>query len=262
MSLFWHPYQKLWNRSLVRRLRGRGMAGQAVITVLIWVDSLILLARAAARRVRSRGARDQVVYVDCGLHKHGEQLRWVRRWFGDDALLIGIEASPSHFADASANLSDLNATLIHAAVVGPQHTGDTVRLYRASDYGKDDSLFVQRGSEFEDVTARRLSSLLQEQGLADRSLIVRMNIEGAERFVVEDLLDARIPVRGWFGMWDDLGEIDAGADLEFRGLLRKHGISPFTFNDRDLPKDGGRLAGAFALRRLAIRIALDAAARR
>src|SRR4051794_12798319 len=104
MSLFWHPYQKLWNRSLVRRLRRRGVAGQAAITVLVWVDSLILLARAIGRRMGRRGKRDRVVYVDCGLHKHGEQLRWVRRWLGDDALLIGIEASPTHFADAAANL--------------------------------------------------------------------------------------------------------------------------------------------------------------
>ena len=262
MGIFWHPYQKLWNRSLVRRLRGRGPAGQAAITILIWVDSLLLLARAIGRRLRRRGAKHPVVYVDCGLHKHGEQLRWAHRWLGEDAVLIGIEASPTHFRDATANLADLDATLIHAAVVGPDYAGDTIRLYRASDYGKDDSLFAQRGSEFETVPARRLSAVLRERGLQDRPLIVRMNIEGAERYVVEDLLDAGVPVRGWFGMWDDLGEIDAAADVEFRRLLREHGISPFTFNDRDLPKGVGRLAGAFALRRLAIRIALDAAARR
>jgi len=66
-------------------------------------------------------------------------------------------------------------------------------------------------------------------------IILRMNIEGAELFVVEDLIAAGMTkmIAGYYGMWDDLSKIDVRRDREFRRLLRMHSIATLTFNDRD-----------------------------
>ena len=41
-------------------------------------------------------------------------------------------------------------------------------------------------------------------------------------------------VDGYYGMWDDLSKIDPERDAGFRRLLRRAGIHPIAFNDRDL----------------------------
>jgi hypothetical protein len=81
-----------------------------------------------------------------------------------------------------------------------------------------------------------------------------MNIEGAEHFVIDDLLDARLhtSIDGYYGMWDDLSKIDPNDDSRFRQLLRDYRISKLTFNDRDLP---------FWLRRYAIRTDIETSIR-
>jgi hypothetical protein len=263
----WHPQQKLWNWRLVSavtRLLGDNRLARWAAIAIIEADSVLLLARVLLRRLvggnlGGRGRRNRVLYLDCGVHKRGEQIRWMYRWFGASCELevLAFEASEEHLRDATAALSDLvGVKLRHVALVGPSHEGDDVRLYKSGGEGKGDSLFAAGGANFEVVPAQRLSHILMDEGydLSTTPVILRMNIEAAEQLVIEDLIEAglRTSIDGYFGMWDDLSKVDRAADRRFRRLLRDEGITSVTFNDRDLP---------FALRRLAIRIDIETAIR-
>jgi hypothetical protein len=225
----------------VRRVLGR-RAGRAVVNSIVAVDSLLLVARVLRRRARYPRPNGTValLHLDCGVYKTGEQIRLVHRWFADrgELALMGFEASSENFDDAVAALADLpEVGLMHVALVGPEHTGDQVALYRSGTNGAADSLFPERGSDCEMVPARRLSQILAEAGrrLDETAVVLRMNIEGAEQFVIEDLIAAGLhhSIDGYYGMWDDLSKIDRAADDRFRRRLREVGITTLTFNDRD-----------------------------
>ncbi len=272
MWTLWHPHQKLWNWRLEAAVRRVGRvigAGPAFVKALVFVDSALLYAGVIARRVRSFGPfaawrmsplmNRPVLYVDCGVHKHGEQLRFMAEHFGGrcDLHMLGFEASSEHHRDAQANLADLpQLDLRQVALVGPDNEADHVRLYKGLHGGKADSL--HRPSEhYEDVPAEPLSRVLTRDYatlLADAPLLVRMNIEGSEFDVIADLVRAGLASRvdGYFGMWDDVSKIDPDRDRDFRRMLRAAGIHTVTFNDRDL---------GHPLRRRAIVLALDAAIR-
>jgi hypothetical protein len=251
-QLLWHPHQKLWNWDLLKRLDARP-GGERLGRAVVHIDSLLLWARVLRRRMRRLGPRRLLhagrlpataVYLDCGLHKTGHQVRLVSEWFADrlDLTLVGIEASPVHYADACRALSDVpGADLRQLALVGPDHQEPTVRLFKARGRGKGkgDSLFAKRGREFDDVPAERLSTILTREGMVRPGVpvVLRMNIEGAEWFVIEDLVQAGLADRicGYYGMWDDMSKIDRKRDARFRRLLAENGIHTIAFNDRDLP---------------------------
>lgn len=198
------------------------------------------------------------MFVDCGTHKEGVETRWMHRWFGDrlDLRTFAFEASSEHFRDARAALADIpTVELQHLALVGPG-ASSMVRLYDAGGNGREDSLFSSRGERYEEVPARRLSAFLAERGicLERQPVILRMNIEGAEKYVIDDLAEAGALelVDGYYGMWDDLSKIDPDLDREFRRFLRRRRISPFTFNERDLQ---------WPLRRFAIRFDIETSIR-
>jgi FkbM family methyltransferase len=180
--------------------------------------------------------------------------------------ILAFEANPNHFAVAEERLRGVeNLELLNVALVGPDHEGSTATLFLAGRKGKADSLFSARKAQGSlDVPAARLSSFVLESGHDAR--ILRMNIEGAELLVIEDLLDAGQTDRidGYFGMWDDLGKIDPAADECFRRLLHGCGVDPITFNDRDFGHRGAprnrRHGVAARVRLFAIRRALLAAA--
>lgn len=243
----WHPHQKLWNWRLVRTLGHIPRTKRAIASV-VWADSVFLAVRVVARRVkrcnvvtliRPPSLPEHALYVDCGVHREGRELKFMYRCFGGRTAMIGFEASDEHYVAAGRALASMPALdLRHAALVGPDHSGQTVRLYKAGGSGTSDSLFAERGETFESVQAVRLSDVLREfyDAHGDVPTLIRMNIEGAELFVVEDLIDSglRSKVSGFYGMWDDLSKIDRSKDTEFRHLLRRNGIHSVTFNDRDL----------------------------
>jgi len=246
--LFWNPHQKLWNQRLTTMLR-RFPGGRGLVFVLAGSDSLLLAARVLARRASKLGLAalvvpgplpERAIYVDCGLHKSAAQARLVSQWFSASLALeiIGVEASPDHAADARLALCDVpNVVVYQVALVGPENHAAHVRLYHAGRSGIGDSLFATRGETYDDVPARRLSILLESKDLDGKApVIVRMNIEGAESFVISDLIDANLidRVNGWYGMWDDLSKIDATKDEEFRAMMGHYSLDPVTFNQRDL----------------------------
>ncbi|MFA5882883.1 MAG: hypothetical protein WDA60_03435 [Acidimicrobiia bacterium] len=246
--IVWHPHQKLWNWWLVHRLQ-RVSRRPAVTSAVVGADSLLLVLRVLLRRVVRLGPAAvlrpslplpaRVLYVDCGLHRGGLQVATVRHWLGDrtDLSVLGFEASPEHFPVVQAAYADAPVDFRNVALVGPDHPSDVVRLYRSGGSGKADSLFAERGEEFDTVPAVRLSAVLEEffAEHGRQPLLVRMNIEGAEEFVIDDLVDSGLveQVAGFYGMWDDLGKIDPARDAAFRRTLRAHHIHTVTFNDRD-----------------------------
>jgi len=240
--IVWHPHQKLWNSRLAGGLRLIPGVGGRLAAMVIAIDSAILALRVVGRRFIRFGLRkprlgDRLVYIDCGTHREGLQVRLVSQWFAGRTQLetIAFEASADYHASALRNLADVpQLELRQEALVGPAHEGQTVRLYHDGQEGKGDSLFSERGTAYDDVPAARLSDTLRKY--AGVPVLVRMNIEGAESFVIDDLIDAGAAgrVAGWYGMWDDVAKIDPKRDKDFRRTLRTHGIHPVTFNDRDL----------------------------
>ena len=267
----WHPHQRLWNRRLAHILRAAGRAvglSEFLVRALIWLDSILLLVTVVARRTirygplaawrLSSGGHD-VLYVDCGVHTRGEQIRFMHEWFGRrwPLRIVGIEASGAHCEAARAHLSDIPRLVVrHAALVGPGHGGETATLFLHSASGRDATLLVP-SAHAETVPAVHLSSILMTELMPpheDALVVIRMNIEGSEDDVIADLVSRGMHARvaGWFGMWDDLAKRDPERARAFRRRLRDAGIRTFTFNGRDM---------RHRIRRLAIRLAIDAALR-
>jgi FkbM family methyltransferase len=264
-ALLWHPRQRLWNRALVRAIEA-AVRSPRVAAPLVWVvmltDTILLLGWVARRRVRLLGVRSlvpqprrpraPVLYVDCGVHEHGDEIRLVRHWLAGrrDLRIVAFEPASRQYTVARESLAEVpNLDLRRQALVGPDHGAATVTLHR-SPGGYADSILAAAGHDREEVPAARLSGvLLTEHACHDGPLILRMNIEGAETAVIEDLVAAGLDDRidGWYGLWDDVGRIDARLEVDFSRLLAERDISPLTFNGRDV---------GYALRRLAIRIDL------
>jgi|SoiMethySBSTD1v2_1073268.scaffolds.fasta_scaffold16695_2 FkbM family methyltransferase len=210
-------------------------------------EDIPLLLSAYRRRLRrvqspfvqlSRSIR--VYYFDLGLHRTGGQLRLMLRWFSNlvDLRVYGFEANPEYFrACANAFERDRRVTLVNAAVVGPDQS-KTVRLYLAQDkHGLGDSLFEERGSSSIEVPSVRLSIFMAGAGINPTKdiVLIRMNIEGAELYVLEDLVAARLVeyIDGYYGRWDDPLRINRDLASRFAEMMAKTRIQNFPFNDRD-----------------------------
>lgn len=267
--ILWHPHQKLWNWRLVgivtRLFRPVPVVGSSIVRLIVFVDSLLLLSkvtlrrrsrrRRAARRL-SRAPRDvDVLYVDCGVHIDARELVWLQSWLSSRCKLrmLAFEAGREHYEQARQKLAGIpSLDLRHAALVGPSHDGPTAALhFTGGGDGRGASLFASRGQTVETVPAVRLSEVLRSVSPAPEAIILRMNIEGAESFVIDDLVQSGLHARvdGWYGMWDDLSKIDPQLDAPFRAVLKANRIETIPFNDRDL---------GHPIRRLAIRTDIEA----
>jgi FkbM family methyltransferase len=205
-----------------------------------------LLRKAMRRRISCVGVTSilrqrvpsstRVFYFDLGLHRDARQVHRMLEWFGHvDLRVFGFEAHPDYCSASAAQFTGReNVQIINAAVVGPDHP-DSVPLYFDGQVGKGDSLFSARGATKVDVRAIRLSQFIRDHGIdpAKEIIILRMNIEGSEIFVLEDLIDAGIAkmVDGFYGLWNDPERLVR--DSDFPAMVRNAGIENFTFNNRD-----------------------------
>ncbi|HET9730909.1 MAG TPA: hypothetical protein VFR41_15870 [Acidimicrobiia bacterium] len=271
--ILWHPEQKLWNWRLEARLRKLGKPFRisgVLVRALVLVDSVLLLTRVMIDRSirfgpRAAGhalapSRRTVLYVDCGVHREGREVRFVAETLADrcDLNILAFEASADHCAAAQTALADIaHLDLRQLALVGPDITVPELKLSKGAGDGRADSLW-QDSDQFEMVPTAHLSRILRDEfdeSLRDAAVLIRMNIEGSELGVLEDLVGARVAthIDGWFGMWDDVAKLAPEREAGFLALRRRAGIRNVTFNDRDL---------RHPLRRRAIALALDAACRR
>jgi len=68
--------------------------------------------------------------------------------------MLAFEASGEHYAQATKALADIpNLDIRQQALVGPDRHEPTIRPYEGGIRGKADSLFVERGTSYEDVPA-------------------------------------------------------------------------------------------------------------
>jgi hypothetical protein len=208
-----------------------------------------LVAWALRRRVSALGLRavfaaairpgTRLTYIDIGLHKRALQLRYVKDLFGKalDLRTIGFEAHPDYFRAAAAAIGPgADDNLYNLAVVGPGQ-GGTVRLNLNGGDGLGDSIIRAMGDVAIDIKAVRLSEVLKNAGV-DRSadvVILRMNIEGAEVFVLEDLVQSGLIPRidGYYGYWDDPQKIGGDIARRFSDIMSRTRIENFPFNDRE-----------------------------
>ncbi len=251
----WHPYQGLWNWTLYRlleRLVPITVVNNALQRWLIMVDTALLWIRAVLERARVSGFSSQlwnprlpkdmcVLYLDLGTHKEARELQWVvgilARW-GTRYRAVGFEAGHTFYEEARHHTAHLpNVELIHAALCYHIPEGNTVRLYLSPADGRASSLYRENFGVYEEVPAMRLSEWIKAQNvdLTRTILLLRMNIEGAEVEVIQDLLDSGLAnqVDGYFGLWDDVAKDDPERGKAFLNILKRTGIRPFTLNDRD-----------------------------
>ncbi|MCC7353236.1 MAG: FkbM family methyltransferase [Anaerolineae bacterium] len=157
----------------------------------------------------------------------------------DDFRAFAFEASRESYELARRRFAGRdNVTFVHGALCQMLPDDNKIRLYKDGRNGLGNSVLKHNFAEYEEVDAIRLSEWMQEQqlNLENSVCLLRMNIEGSEFDVISDLVNGGLHkfIDGYFGMWDDLSKIDKRRDDEFRALLARNNIRPFTFNGRDL----------------------------
>jgi len=211
----------------------------------------LMLARAVLqRRIRQTGltslfsrpapSATKILYVDAGLHKKARELKLIRKWLADfpNLHIIGFEAHPDYFEAARRAVGNVpNVELHNVALVGPGQ-GPTVELNLNGGSGVGDSLVRRRGDASSiSVAACRLSDCLRKAEFDPKRdvLLLRMNIEGAEVFVLEDLSEAGLipAVDGFYGYWDDPYKIGGDFAQRFEALMSRLRIETVPFNDID-----------------------------
>lgn len=256
LGKIWHPHQGLWNWDLVTALTSDPMAAKPpksrISWMLIWTDTCILAARVLCRRVAksvasgalfrtTRKATAKVTYIDLGTHVAAKELTLMREHVlpktSADFRCIGVEANGNSCTQVAERFrGDRRVSMIHAAACRDIPESGKVELYLHGD-GHGDSLYrVNRNRDPIAVPAIRASDLVRaEAGDPDRIILLRMNIEGAELDVLEDLDENGLLGRidGFYGMWDDLSKIDPALDKELVAFMKRKGLKTLTLNERD-----------------------------
>jgi len=179
-----------------------------------------------------------IVGLVVGTHRKAAELdlmvRRILPKLADRFIAYGFEAVQEYARDARRRFThDSRVQIVHAAVYS---TSGTVALQRTGHDGLGASLY-RTGADQEEVPAVALSEWCEKRRIDLRRTIclLRMNIEGAEMDVIQDLAahDLLGSIDGYYGMWDDAAKIDPVRGLAFQALPEHHGISPCTFNGRD-----------------------------
>lgn len=180
-------------------------------------------------------------YFDLGTHKFARELNWVF----DEVLsklpnpcrLFAFEANPKTFNIAKNNCSQIDNLKFHnLALVSKVPESGLVRLYTSGE-GVGDSIYRKEESYVE-VEAKKLSDVIRDEAIRlDECInIIRMNIEGSEFDVIEDLIESDLIkyFDGFYGMWDDVFKLDKEKFKKFNKILKEVGVYPFPFNGRDM----------------------------
>ena len=246
--LIYHPHQGYWNWgicAIVRRVVFIPAISKKIINSIIKFDTSVLKKKlesgAYNSNVSGYSAQKTINYFDLGTHEDAYELRWVY----DEVLsklpnpykILAFEANPTSHEKAAGHTSYIpGLKVINVALINDIPESGLIRLFTAGK-GLADSIY-RKGKSYVDVPAKRLSDIIKEEkiDLKNGINILRMNIEGAEYDVIQDLIDSDLVkyFDGFFGMWDDLSKIDYNKDAEFVKMLNDNGIHPYPFNGRDI----------------------------
>lgn len=252
--MFWHPHQRLWNWGLVGAIERAipiPAINKPIVGMIMLVDTFLLFVRALVRRssvlgvtkilAKARPGHDvRILYLDIGTHKEGAELALMTEAIlprmGGDFEAFAFEANEESFRHINAKFfGKRHVSVFHKAL--SKAAQGTIRLYHDGRGGTGDSLY-RRSDSFEDVETVRLSDWLRERHivLEDWICLLRMNIEGAEYDVLQDLVENGLAadIDGYYGMWDDISKIDIQRDAEFRAFVSRNDIHSCTFNGRDV----------------------------
>ena len=187
-------------------------------------------------------------YFDLGTHKRAAELNWVVKkvlsQLPNPYRIFGFEANPDSFNVAINNCNQIdNLKLYNLALVNKIPKSGLIKLF-TSGGGLADSIYRTAKKSYTEVEAKKLSDVIKNENikLNESINIIRMNIEGCEFDVIEDLIhnDLIKYFDGFYGMWDDIsklvsaGKIDIKRYAEFQKVLQEANVHPFPFNGRDM----------------------------
>ena len=191
---------------------------------------------------KSRYHPDQNInYFDLGTHEKAQELKWVSNKIlsklPNPYKIFAFEANPKTFNLAKNNISKIdNLEFKNLALVNKAPKSGLVKLYMSDD-GLGDSIHWASDLHI-DVEAKKLSDVIKNEGirLVESINIIRMNIEGSEYDVIEDLIETDLIkyFDGFYGMWDDVFKQDKGKYIKFQKILKEIDVYPFPFNGRDM----------------------------
>ncbi len=272
LRMFWDPHQGLWNNRLVgamERIVPISPINKLIVLMILLLDTFLLFLRAIARRssmltftkifAKAKVPNDiSIIYFDMGTHKEGAELTLmvhkILPKISNNFKVYGFEANQESFEQVKKKfIGEKHVSLFHVALCHTLPTNGKIKLYHIdltnhlscsgkpqstweSFRGGADSLYRQSDS-YEEVEAIRFSDWLRKKNIfmEDKICLLRMNIEGAEYDVIQDLVESEFAkhIDGYYGMWDDVSKIDEQRGNDFRDFLSKNNIYPFTFNGRD-----------------------------
>lgn len=242
-----HPHQGLWTWNLIE-LADKFLPKfllKIFFRILVYGDSFILwLNLIFGRRTTTNKTKytpeTPINYFDLGTHSVPKELEWISKSFlrklPNPYKIYAFEANPDSYQKAKKTILDIpNAEIFNYALVQNIPPSGVVRLYLGSN-STEDSLYRVNDTNSIDVPALKFSDFLKNTNFSESINLLRMNIEGAENDIIQDLVEADLldNFAGFYGMWDDLSKIDFEKDLKFRTLLKEKNITPFTFNGRDM----------------------------
>ncbi len=247
--VLWHPHQRIWNWTLITiidKLIFIKPLAQVVKNCVVKVDTFILgiCQKWYPRNINKRGysPQKQINYFDLGTHKFANELNWIYEQvfskLPNPKNIFAFEANPESYNIAVDNVRSIKQLkFFNIALVNNIPKSGHIRLY-THESGEGDSIYRINSNSFVDVPAKRLSDVIKDHNiqLSDSINIIRMNIEGCEFDVIEDLIENDLLkfIDGFYGMWDDVSKIDYEKDKRFRKLMKKVSLYPFPFNGRDM----------------------------
>lgn len=256
LELLWHPHQGLWNLDLlkaIRRIIPLSPINKLIDQTIIFMDTIVLFLRTLVRKVSLLGFTKivskarvpneiSILYFDLGTHMEAAELTLmvdrILPSMSERFEAYGFEATQEFFEQANAKFAGRkNVNLIHKALCYVLPSDGKIKLYKSKGKGLGNSLY-RSSDTFEEVEAIRFSDWLRNRNidLENSICLLRMNIEGAEYDVLQDLVSSGLAkyIDGYYGMWDDVYKLDKQRDDQFRAFLRENQLYPFTFNGRDL----------------------------
>ena len=245
--IIWHPHQKLWNWELVEFVQSNSnkFISAFIVKLIIGLDTFLLKLRISFSSKRRNAVqyseKTQINYFDLGTHREAKELNLVLSKvlanLPNPYNIYAFEANPNSFEVASSHFVNNNRVkLFNTALVRDLPQSGQIKLYKGSA-SLEDSIY-RKQENFVEVPANKLSQIIEQEqiDLSQSINILRMNIEGAELDILEDLIENDLIkyFNAFYGMWDDMSKIDIHSDKVLRKKMSTHKISPITFNGRDL----------------------------
>lgn len=176
-------------------------------------------------------------YFDLGTHELARELNWVVNkvltQLPNPYRIFAFEANPKTFNLANNNCSQIDNLKFHnLALVSKVPESGFAKLYTSTE-SVADSIYREQKSYIE-VEAKKLSDVIRdEDARLDESInIIRMNIEGSEYDVIEDLIESDLIkyFDGFYGTWDDVYKLSKEKYRKFQQTLKEVNVYPFPFN--------------------------------